>query len=1687
LSPVLLSANQYLLMKNLLTLFFLLTALSVRAQMWNGTDTLYGNEWIDFAKTYYKIKVAEDGIYRIPAASLADAGLSSVAPSQFRLYVYGKEQAIFTSTNSLFGPQDYLEFYGKKNRDEVDRYLFEQADMEALNPQYSMFTDTAVYYLTVETSGQGLRYTLINNDLNNLPPKEPYCWFTQEKVLKTASFKREIGEDIQYSWFDGNGFSSNWSTTNSVSMEPVKLFPGGPDAGLSVRYACNLEQHHQQILVNDTLFADDQFNDFRVVQRDFAVKTSLLTPSTQIKVRSLLGGNDGNYLAVVTLRYPRSFDFQNADHIEFETESAAAGQYIEIQSFNTGGFAPILYDLGSQTRLETALDAGIVKARLAPGAATRHLLLFNPASAVHTVASLDTLHFQDFSSEQAEFVIISNKALYKDPTANNANHVAEYAAYRESPQGGGYKVVVADINALYEQFSYGVRYHPLAIRNFLHFADKHWPSLEYVLLIGKALNYDGFREPAQQATYADSVFFVPTFGIPGADMPFVMRGSRLNEPIAGIGRLAVVRPLEIKDYLDKVIAHEQTLQTANQTIGDKAWMKRVLHNSGGLSGESQQIKNYTADMAAVLANNRFGADVRTYYKTSNDPIQLSSFEQILDLVNGGVAVWTFFGHSSPTAVDFDIGSPLSYNNTGRYPLMMVMGCFSGLCSSTAKGIGEQFVLAPDRGAIAYYASVNYGFIDALHAYGRQYYELLGGSEYGHSIGQVYNKTIQAFENTNNQRLIAVMHQNLLQGDPAVKVHAQPGPDYLIDNQSVKFNPNPIGLEQGTYKLNFDVANIGEHPGGKLTLRIDQRLPDNSAVLSRIRDTIDAPAFRQPLEYTLPVAGSQVGFNRFFVNVDEGNLIAEQPGAAEFNNELSDASGEKGMDVYFYSDDVFPVYPTDFGIVSKDKITLQVSTQNVRAAPLRYLFQFDTLETFNSPYRISKDIVSAGGLLEWSPDKTLEDSTVYYWRVARDSLVNGQVVWRKRSFIYLANAGPGGGWNESHYGQYTENLLANTQLPASSRALEFVDNACFINVKVGHRGVQIYPGIQNNFYQGFYGDYGWGVLGIYQGVAVMVLDPNTGRTVIDTIGGPHNSTPAYTNLFYYFNTQDSLRRIALMNFIENEVPNGHYVALLAFSWPGDTLSYAPQRWAADSITYGKNLFQVLENQGAKEVRSLTRFTAQPHPYGLIFRKNDPDFAAVDTTVSSLDTAIEIRSNFKAKWTLGFMQTPAIGPVKAWKSLHWRRDVFDDGSDQATLSVLAARPDQGDSLLYTFTNTFDTSLAFIPAAQFPQLKLRYDVLDTLTRSATQLQYARLLYDAIPEGALHPAALNTFYGDTLQQGEIMQTSVAFANVSDAGMDSLLVKFRVENETGVGSDVLRRYRKLLPGDTLHALFSANTLTMNGKQRLFIDVNPANDQPELYHFNNVLVRDFYVGRDRRNPLLDVTFDGYHILDGDIISPKPEITISLKDDNRFLAMTDTATFKLTLQLPDGSVQAIPFNDPNLQFFPADATNLPKKNLARLEWRPTLTQDGEYRLLVNGRDASGNESAALDFSVFFQVITKSSISNILNYPNPFSTSTCFVYTMTGAETPVNFKLQIMTVSGRVVREVTAAEFGPLRAGAHRSDFCWDGTDEYEDRLANGVYLYRIVAKKADGTDFEFFEKQSVDSFFKHGFGKMVIMR
>jgi flagellar hook assembly protein FlgD len=101
---------------------------------------------------------------------------------------------------------------------------------------------------------------------------------------------------------------------------------------------------------------------------------------------------------------------------------------------------------------------------------------------------------------------------------------------------------------------------------------------------------------------------------------------------------------------------------------------------------------------------------------------------------------------------------------------------------------------------------------------------------------------------------------------------------------------------------------------------------------------------------------------------------------------------------------------------------------------------------------------------------------------------------------------------------------------------------------------------------------------------------------------------------------------------------------------------------------------------------------------------------------------------------------------------------------------------------------------------------------------------------------------------------------------------------------------------------------------------------------------------------------------------------------------------------------------------------------------------------------------------------------------------FVFTLTGSKVPDDILVRIMTVTGKVVREIRSAEFGPMHVGNNVSDFAWDGTDMYGDRLANGVYLYRVLTR-IDGNEIEHRQSgaKAEENYFIENTGKIYMIK
>lgn len=85
----------------------------------------FGNEWINYNKFYYKIKISSEGIYRIDYNTLVSAGIpvNIIDPRLFQIFHNGIEQYIYVhgEEDGIFDNDDFIEFYAKGNDGSFDK------------------------------------------------------------------------------------------------------------------------------------------------------------------------------------------------------------------------------------------------------------------------------------------------------------------------------------------------------------------------------------------------------------------------------------------------------------------------------------------------------------------------------------------------------------------------------------------------------------------------------------------------------------------------------------------------------------------------------------------------------------------------------------------------------------------------------------------------------------------------------------------------------------------------------------------------------------------------------------------------------------------------------------------------------------------------------------------------------------------------------------------------------------------------------------------------------------------------------------------------------------------------------------------------------------------------------------------------------------------------------------------------------------------------------------------------------------------------------------------------------------------------------------------------------------------------------------------------------------------------------
>ncbi len=1648
----------------------------------------YGFEWIKPYQTYYKFPVIKDAIYKIDSLTLAQNGINvqNLNPQKLSLFKNGKEQLIYCAGESdgIFNSTDYIQFFGQKNTGELDKELY-TSDAEQAHIYSSLFTDTAWYFLCInaDTSTHNpLRYTVsTDTSFSAFTPEQNYfstkiLTFQEEYyrgAFLPASTKYYISDYAGSEGWVSYLIGLNQSRIVQVNLPDVintldgrlemKII-GSSDFFLEDPNAPN---HHIQVLIGNTpnptfVIADTTYRGYgeRLILKNIPsiFMNSVLYVKVQV-INDLAVNSDLNGISYIKIDYNSGQSISENFITFLLNKSGLSKKLIQFNGYNGSG--AFILDRFNKLLINCSLQASTLRAL----AFNSDELVFCDINTFEVPINLTKVDFVIPNPNQNyQYLIVSNKVFETSATA--------YKEFRNNR----YKTLLVYADELANTYFYG-HHHPLSIKRFTkHLFDMQAVEPSFLLLLGRGFQNNLIRTSSDNY----QLNLVPAIGEPSSDNLFTASfDNDQGVPAIPTGRIPAQSNQDVFNYLEKI----QNLENSPDSIAE--WRKNFLHISGGEDYLSEQIPftNRVNYLKGIISQKPTGANVFSYHKNVTAPTQDDIREKLIKIQNDGINMMTFLGHGSLTVLDMDFGSIGSLNENNKPSFYYFNGCSIGNANDVDPGgtglvYGKDYICAAKKGAIGWLAHSNLTLTGYLYNQMDNFYLAMNGTNYGKPVGEILKNALK--ESTVSKDLYARSHalQLLLQGDPAFKLYSPTKPDFSLNSNAIFVNPANATAQLDSFQLAIVVNNIAKAVFDSIEIKIRRVLPDNFVQDFPIFK-VNSPNFRDTFYYWIkPISKTDAGLNKFFVEINPNKIVDE---IQYTNNNIQ-------FDFFLPGSGITLLYPYPYSIVDVDSITCYAQNNNIFSDKIDYLFELDTSLAFNKSSSFFKESgpISQNGLASFQFKLNSTDTQVYFWRAKINVSEDKGGTWQIGSFTHIPNGLTG--WRQSVYSQVkdvseTRFILFNDSL----KSTEFTNNELTLGIenrRWDHRrmGVVI-PYLLNALVGNC----------VAQGTVVLVFEPFQVDMPYELPNYPFNCSFIQANKsdrsfrYYTFNTnyvegERELRRLV------DSVPDGFFVAMFS------RYSTNIHNWEPET----RNMFSKIGS--IKVGQTASRNTA----WAVIGMKNGALGTASEDTVqnneleglSSLppqtnepqdEKYLRIKKSFLLKWFEGDFTSKAIGPANKFGSLRlnlYDKDLVQSGRWWA--DIIGINTSGVDTVLMKNINSVLTDLASIDASKYPFLKLKLHFVDSINRTPHQIKSWQISYIEAPELVIDPSFSYEFNSDKLDKGDSIRIKIPIRNISSSNADSFLINWEVKNDArNITYNANTSLNNLAAKNFQVLEKSIPTVSMEGTQQFKLHINSTQRISEFNFNNNIALRSLTVNADRQNPLLDVSFDGQRIINGDIVSPQPIIRISSIDANKFMLQEDTSTFNLYLRKPRTfDFEQIPLNSSEIKFIPAS----PNNNTATIEYKPSKFTDGLYTLKAQSKDASGNYAGNMEYQIDFTVINKSSITYFYPYPNPFTTSMRFVFTLTGSKIPDQLLVRIMSIDGRIVKEVRKEEFGNIRIGNNISEWAWDGTDNFGDKLANGVYYYQVFSKIEDSEiEHRTAKSKDEDKFFIKNTGKIYLMR
>ncbi|NIJ45983.1 hypothetical protein FHR24_002461 [Wenyingzhuangia heitensis] len=206
------------------------------------------------------------------------------------------------------------------------------------------------------------------------------------------------------------------------------------------------------------------------------------------------------------------------------------------------------------------------------------------------------------------------------------------------------------------------------------------------------------------------------------------------------------------------------------------------------------------------------------------------------------------------------------------------------------------------------------------------------------------------------------------------------------------------------------------------------------------------------------------------------------------------------------------------------------------------------------------------------------------------------------------------------------------------------------------------------------------------------------------------------------------------------------------------------------------------------------------------------------------------------------------------------------------------------------------------------------------------------------------------------------------------------------------------------------------------------------------------VEEDTTAPEIQLFFEDETFVAGGNTSSTPNLLAKIYDENGVNTSLNSIGHNITLVIDGDLANPISLNE----YYTTEKDDFTN---GVVNYQLSELEIGNHTITFKAWD-SHNNSSTQTLNFFVEEDKGFKLSKVLNYPNPFINHTEFWFKNNRLGDPLEIKIQIYTVSGKLIKTI--------RSTTNNSDniersVTWDGRDDYGNRLGKGVYLYKLVVK------------------------------